>query len=495
MHLLELHYDVLLRTFKFLDVKSILRSSGVCSAFRTLAQSKHVWLAVVHNLASRNLLAVPPQDVLLGYTATQLVEEVKRAMFGPYTWDAASPRPPAVLRHIHVSMPGPSESSVSEPALLAGDRHLLVSRGTACEIWDIAENRRLWVRDGVIRSDIIVRPVGDGTQIFIAMWSPRPSVHARNPDQLDCKIVVQTHVLDLITKSERPLLTIQLPRNFTKFSGVVMGGDFWVADVEWRVLAVPEQPPDYMNRPDLLCDFDPWRGGIIIVNWRDHTFVLVRGLLTHKNLLPGHLIASTIAEGAQVVLHSWAAFDAQWQPLNSSTLAEAANSPLRVEPAVLQRVEYPSLPGWRTPFINVHECPLNHGSYVVSTHKASSHDLPAGSAERLLPSLHRYRLTLPTSSGATPITAPPLWKKISSSGAINRVLMGSLTYAGFGVAAFLEGLSLAPTRFVGQPTTAEKAQDVDRSSAGTQFQGKRSILAKHRGTRRLLCGWCKYILL
>ncbi|KAJ6505835.1 hypothetical protein C8R47DRAFT_1192455 [Mycena vitilis] len=458
MHLLELHYDVLLRTFIFLDVNTILRSSGVCSAFRTLAQSKHVWLAVVRNLASRNLLAVPSQEILLGYTATQLAEEVKRAMFGPHTWDAGSPRPPAVLRQVHVPMPGPLNSSVSEPVLLAGDRHLLVSRGTACEIWDIAENQRIWARNGVTRSDIIARPVLDGTQIFIALWSPRPSVLARNPKRLDGKIVVQTLVLDLGNKSERPLLTIQLPPNFTKCSGLVVAGDFWTADVEWQLPTDPNMPA-YEHTPDLVCDLDPWRGGILIVNWRDHTFVLMRCTLAHKNLLPGHLIASTTAEGAEIVLYSWGAFDAHWQPLSPSTLAEAAQSSLEIEPLVLQKVEYPSLPGWRTPIMSVHECPLNDGSYVVSTHKASSYNLPVESEESQMPSLHRYRLTLPTLSGSKLVAAPPVWKKILSSGAINRVLMDSLTYAGYGVAGFLAGFTLAPTRFVGRPATAEEAQE------------------------------------
>ncbi|KAJ7804405.1 hypothetical protein B0H14DRAFT_2884030 [Mycena olivaceomarginata] len=416
MHFLDLNYDVLLRTLTFLDVTSIMRCTEVCSAFRRLAQSKHVWLAVVHNLGRRNLLSLPPRDTLLGYSATRIIQEVKRAVFGPWTWAPTSSRAPVVRRQIHVSMSGPPLSSASEPTLLFGDKHLLV---------------KLWARDGVIQSHMLARPVRNGTELLIALWSGRPSPCvsefclayrfltplfrlARDPKRLDCNILMRTLVLDLKTNSETPLLPIQLPRNFTKFSDVVMADDFWAADVEW------------------FGHGAGWHSGVLIVNWRDHIFVLLRYRLAHKKLLPGHLLALTkAAEASNVVL-------------------------LRIPPLVLQRVEYPVLPGYRTPLMSVHDCLLNHESYVVSTHTASTYSLPADSETCRLPSLHRYRLTLPTASYSVPV--PLGWKKISSAGAINRVFMHSLTYAGYGLAVPSD--SRPPTtQIVCRPATGEDAQE------------------------------------
>jgi hypothetical protein len=151
-------------------------SFQVCSAFQRLAQSKHVWLAVVHYLGHRGMLSLPPRDTLLSYSATQLIQEVRRAVCGPWTWAATSSQAPALRRQIHVSMYGPSTSSACEPTLLFGDRHLLVKRGTGCEIWDIAENRPVWARDGVIRSQMVAQPVRNGTELFIALWSVRASM-------------------------------------------------------------------------------------------------------------------------------------------------------------------------------------------------------------------------------------------------------------------------------------------------------------------------------
>jgi hypothetical protein len=130
---------------------------------------------VVYNLGRQNLLSLPPRDTLLGYSATQLIQEVKQAVFGPWTWAPTSSQAPVVRRRIHVSMSGPSTSSACEPTLLFGDRHLLVKRGTGCEIWDVAENRPVWARDGVIRSNMLAQPVQNGTELLIALWSGCPS--------------------------------------------------------------------------------------------------------------------------------------------------------------------------------------------------------------------------------------------------------------------------------------------------------------------------------
>ncbi|KAF8179955.1 hypothetical protein K438DRAFT_2021458 [Mycena galopus ATCC 62051] len=444
MHFLDLNYDVLLRMFTFLDITSILCSAEVCSAFQRLARSKHVWLAVVHDLGHRNLLSLPPRDTLLGYSATQLVQEVKRAVFGPYTWAPASSRAPAVRRRIHIS--SLSTPPVCEPTLLLGDRHLLVKRGTGCEIWDIAENRPVWARDGAERSQMLAQLVQNGTELLITQWRAPPSLMARDPRRLNCKILVQSLVLDLKTSSETPLLPIQLPPNFTKFSDVVMGDNFWAADVQWHAHGVD------------------WHGGTLIVNWKDHTFMLMHYMLAHKacsvalsvKILPGYLLALTkVAEASEIVLYPWAAFDPHWQLLNTTTLVKTSLSAPIIPPVVLQRVEYPAL-GYRI-LMSVHDCPLNHGSYVVSTHTASTYSLPADSETRRLPSLHRYRLTLPTLSSS--VQAPPRWKKISSAGAINQVFMHSLTYAGYGLKAPVINSRRPTTQVVCRPATGEDAQD------------------------------------
>ncbi|KAF8179387.1 hypothetical protein K438DRAFT_1255504 [Mycena galopus ATCC 62051] len=198
------------------------------------------------------------------YSTIELMQEVKPVVSGPAAWTATSSRPPAARQRIHASIPGPRSLTASDPILLSGDTHLLVTRGTGCEIWDISENRRVWARDGVQRNRMLVHPVQNGTELFISLWDAphircsdyRPQIHGlQNRCANSCS---------RLENSERPLLPIRLPRNFTKFSEVVVAEDFWSAHVEWYSYGATRH------------------SGILIVNWREHIFVLFEGSLGHK---------------------------------------------------------------------------------------------------------------------------------------------------------------------------------------------------------------------
>ncbi|KAJ6569768.1 hypothetical protein DFH09DRAFT_1080492 [Mycena vulgaris] len=381
--LLDLNYDVLLRIFTYLDIASVLRSARVSSACNRLAQSKHVWLAIVFDLGCRHLLDLPPRDTLLRFSTTQLMKEVKRAVFGPRTWAANSSSAPAVRQHIHVSMSGPGSSPPSEPTLLSGDKHLLVTRGTGCEIWDITEGRRIWARDGILRRHVVAQPVHDGAGLLIALCTGQSPILTLDPALLNFKLLVQVFLLDLKTNSERRMPPIQLPRTCSVFYDPVIADDIWAANVQW-----------------LVQNGDCYQG-VLFVNWRETTFVLLHCSvrLVHK------------------------------------------------------QVEYPVLPGFRTPFMSVHDCLLHRGSYLVSTHTASSFSLPADSEDSRRPALHRYRLTLPTS---TP--APPTWERISCAGTINCVYIDSFTYAGYGMSFPTSSRRPVP-RLVCRPATGESTVD------------------------------------
>ncbi|KAJ6571348.1 hypothetical protein B0H19DRAFT_1372467 [Mycena capillaripes] len=361
MRLLDLNYDALLRIFALLDVLSALRSTQVSVAFRRLALSKHVWLAVV------------------------------------------------TLRDL-----GPS--SPSEPALLSGDKHLLVKRGHDCEIWDISEDRQIWARTGIHRSHIVTQPVNDGTELLIALWTAQPiglfPGHTRT--QPDYKIVVQLLLLDLKANSERQILSIQLPQMFTQLSEPLIDGDFWAADVQWVAQGG--------------C-----HSGILIVNWREKEFVLLNCEVVHKKILPGYLLGPTdVGEKSHM----------------------AAYCPFKIVPINLQEVDYPALPGtWRTPLMTAHDCLLQRGSYIVFTHTASTTSLPSNDETYREPSLHRYRLTLPTASSVSPI-----WEHVSAEGTLNCVFLDSFTYAGYGLSFPGHSRRLAP-RTVCRPTTGEKMFD------------------------------------
>ncbi|KAJ7276867.1 hypothetical protein C8J57DRAFT_1310600 [Mycena rebaudengoi] len=440
MLLLDLNYDVLLRIFTYLDIASVLQSARVSSACKKLAQSKHVWLAIVLDLGYRHLLDLPRRDTLLQFSTMQLIEEVKRAVLGPRTWAADSSSVPTVRRKIHLDTSGPGSSPPSEPTLLSGDKHLLVQRGTGCEIWDIAEGRRIWARDGIIRDQVFAQPVHDGTELLIVLCTGQPQIWelTLDPALLNCKLLVQVFLLDLKTNLERQMPPIQLPRTCTEFSDPVIADNIWCATIKWFV-----QNGDFYK-------------GVFLVNWRETKFVLLHHSvqLLHKNILCGHLLALTGAGSkSDVVLYPSASFDPHWELLDSILLARIAHSPVRIKPIFLQRVEYPELPGFRPPRMSVHECLLHHGSYLVSTYNASVNRLPPDSEKSRRPALHRYRLTLWEST-----LLKPTWERISCTGTINCVLMDSFTYSGYGLSFSPRAPRLAP-RFICRPATGESTVD------------------------------------
>ncbi|KAJ6571537.1 hypothetical protein B0H19DRAFT_1130293, partial [Mycena capillaripes] len=382
----------------------------VSAAFRRLALSKHVWLAVLYNLGNNNLLDLPPRHNLLSFSTTQLIEQVKRAVFGPETWAANSSRAPTVRRQTHVALWSTVSSPPTEPALLSGDKHLLLKRGDGCEIWDINEDKQIWARLDVHRRHIVAQPVNDDTEILIALWTGQPVGLLPDPTRLDYRLVAELHLLGLKANTVREISTIQFPRTLAKLSDPLIAGDFWAADVQWFAQGA-------------------WDTGILIVNWREKLFVLLAYNVVHKKILRGYLLALTnVGEMSRVVLYPWAAFDSHWRPFTSAALVKASYCPFRMVPITLQEVEYPALPGWRTPLMTVHDCLLQRGSYIISTYTASINGLPSDEETYHQPSLHRYRLTLPTA-----ISGPPIWKRVSSAGILNCVFVDSLTYAGYGL--------------------------------------------------------------
>ncbi|KAJ7719435.1 hypothetical protein DFH07DRAFT_314259 [Mycena maculata] len=196
------------------------------------------------------------------------------------------------------------------------------------------------------------------------------------------------------------------------------------------------------------------------VNWRETTFVLLHCSvrLAHKKILCGHLLAMTWAgANSKVVLYPSTSFDSHWAPLDSMALARAAHfpTPTIIEPITLHQVEYPALPGFRTPLMSVHDCLLHWGSYVVSTHTASIASIPADILESRRPALHRFRLTLRVPPSTS---APPTWERISCAGSINCVLIDSLTYAGYGMT--FSSLPRRPVpQLVCRPATGEGTVD------------------------------------
>ncbi|KAJ7195063.1 hypothetical protein GGX14DRAFT_677429 [Mycena pura] len=377
--------DVLLSILTYLDVASVVQCQRVSRHFQALARSKQIWMFLVRDLDRRGLIDLPPPDVLSTYSAMQLVAEVKRIVVGPTTWLSHSDRQPTVRRQLHIPLGNYSLS----PMLLPGGRHLLVERGLACELWDIAKSRRIWMRNGVSHGQVAVEYTCGKEELTFAIAMP---------------MTIEIVRLNLHSNMQHVVASYKLPSRFLQVSNTVIKGDFIALAIDYQ-----------------------W---ILLLNWKE-TKVAILGLwgnfANHSlHLISGHLVALTSTASAEVFLYPIAAFESHWHPMTSKSLDAAARSSVNggpFQPTVLRLAEYPRMEGRRPEQLFVHECPLRHSSFVVSTHSVCA----TTSGPYLHPSFHRFRLTI------SELTTPSRlhWRLLFSSDSVSAY--EDFTYAGHGL--------------------------------------------------------------
>ncbi|KAJ6552724.1 hypothetical protein B0H19DRAFT_1236000 [Mycena capillaripes] len=377
-HVLNLNYDVLLHIFTFLNVAALTRCNRVLkaplSSFASiLAQSKYVWLSLVSDLGRRLFLDLRPRHALLKYSTSDLIDEVKRVVRGPQTWPADPLRSPSIRHGIHIPMaselPRPCE-----PCLLLGGKHLLVQRGSSgCELWEVATRRQIWARSNITRKEVATNLLHSTNEILIGLTV------SRGP------LSFEVLKLELDSNSVKQNISINLPSSFTELMNPVIDDHFFAADVGGWTQTIG------------------WRAGILLVDLRNHRFVILRGEYVHK-------------------------------PLASLALATRMDFVERIGRRTLQLVEYPELPGRRTPLMEVHECVLHENSYIISTYTAGTCTLKSEDPRSGRHSYFRYRLTFSSSSISSSVT-PWIWQRISSAVPVgsNCTFFQSLTFAGYGL--------------------------------------------------------------
>ncbi|KAJ7197750.1 hypothetical protein GGX14DRAFT_667485 [Mycena pura] len=379
----HLNDDVLFYILTYLDVTSVIQCQRVSRHFQALTQSRQVWMSLARDLGRRGLIDLPLPD-LSNYSTMQLVTEVKRIVVGPTTWLSHSDRQPTVHRQLHI----PLGSDSLAPQLLPGGRHLLVERGVACELWDIVEHRRILMRNDV---QVAIEFTHGKEELTLAV------VISTMP------MTIQVLRLNLHNDMQHIVASPKLPSWSLHISNTVIKGDF--------VLLVVND------------------ASVLLLNWKETKCVILpRFARNSVHLIPGHLVALTSSSpSAKVLLYPFTAFESHWFPMTSDSIDAATEAALTgTKPTVLQQVEYPEVAGCRAPQLFVHECPLHHSSFIVSTNRVCGY-----ASLHLHPSFHRFPLTVsaPTSPSKWH------WRHLFSSGSVTayKDQLMAFTYAGYGL--------------------------------------------------------------
>ncbi|KAJ6501208.1 hypothetical protein C8R47DRAFT_259646 [Mycena vitilis] len=163
----HLDEDVLVVVLTNCDVHTVLSASRVNKQIRTLALSKHVWLAIVEDLIARCFIDSFSDPNLHKYSAAELREMVKRAVCGPSTWaNACTGCTPVAHHKISVQSrciaAGPGNWSTYVKLLPGGQFFTLENYNGRLECWGIESGRCIWSYSEKRRTTYAVDILDDG---------------------------------------------------------------------------------------------------------------------------------------------------------------------------------------------------------------------------------------------------------------------------------------------------------------------------------------------
>ncbi|KAJ7288656.1 hypothetical protein C8J57DRAFT_1280964 [Mycena rebaudengoi] len=216
MRLEQLDEDILCFILCICDVYTVLSMSQVNRSFKRIADSKHIWICLIADLAARGLIDLPHDCPFREFSSAQLREEIKRIVLGPQTWSCPSRSSPIVSREFRI----PGDSPPPRLQLLLGGTHLIVEHTSRIELWHIATSAVIWscVHTESFFWRRCVAELGD--KRFVILLSVDPHV---------LRII---HI-DLDTGHSAELFRIEPPQGAEFLNEPLLSGDFFLCELTW----------------------------------------------------------------------------------------------------------------------------------------------------------------------------------------------------------------------------------------------------------------------
>lgn len=115
-----------------------------------ISRTKQLWISVIRDLGSRQMLDRGVDEVLEETSTEALIAEAKRAVVGPHTWSKTSVSPPTISRQVTIPFDAQQRTPYAE--FLPGGRHILFYtwysendlQATVVVLWDVHLARQIW---------------------------------------------------------------------------------------------------------------------------------------------------------------------------------------------------------------------------------------------------------------------------------------------------------------------------------------------------------------
>nr|GAT45919.1 predicted protein [Mycena chlorophos] len=236
--------DIVVSVFAMCDIGSVLATSQTCKRLHSIAFERSVWISLIQDLQSRQLMDLTQTPSLTTLRTSQLIGLVRRLVHGPLSWrdrtdemDIISSQSfPSPALQNQIIIPLPAEQSRpgfhiynrNEVQLLPDGTHLLCSNSGILECWNVAIKKRIW------RHACVVSP-GQADVVEFAATRAGPEVlrivmgirvpYLQTDMRLDCVEVVevdlQTCISQILVSSQ---MTSPIPDNALR--GAIIHGDF-----------------------------------------------------------------------------------------------------------------------------------------------------------------------------------------------------------------------------------------------------------------------------
>ncbi|KAK7047055.1 hypothetical protein R3P38DRAFT_3258459 [Favolaschia claudopus] len=346
----ELGEDIVLLILTSCDVSTVLIVGEVNRALRVWSLRKQLWISLVEELVSRNLVDIPHGKPLVDHSVPDLIALVKRIVLGPATW-LESDSGPSLTQEIQVSHPCLSTDSME---LLSGGRYIFVGRRDDClELWDIYAATAIWQMP-IPRYPIRAIEMLDGGHTAVVCVVVRGKISI-------------IHVC-LNTGNSTELAQIQLQAQLRVDGQMIsLCGDFVALTVTWVFTANP--------------DFSMKRF-VLLVDWRQRTYILIRysvpetsigGFFPSVSFPCGHIICNVDPDS--IFIYALADLKGLWQPINSMNPDNCFDCRFSgIKPVVFEQINNLPIQGqvenlWNPVFV-LYRSPLRHDSYKLLIYHA-----------------------------------------------------------------------------------------------------------------------------
>ncbi|KAK6987523.1 hypothetical protein R3P38DRAFT_3374706 [Favolaschia claudopus] len=300
----DLGEDLLIKILSLCDVYSVLSVSAVNKYLSKVASTKQLWVVLMQNLVTNGLLVPPSKAELALYSTADIIDDIKRIVHGPQTWEPAATLPPIIHRQITFDL-HLDAASLRGIQLLPGGKYAVVETSNAVKLYAIFDTRCIWEKPAPKVRSMATDMSCDGSVLRILLAPKQLSKLGDFSERAEFII----HEIDLTSGHSREVFTLPMPpENIFDM--------WWCIDLQENLFLIQTMTMS-LTRGHMFILIDWYTSQQVILSYQEYT----PGLDLSPRLAANHILAMGRAripqfEGLNFLVTAIADLEHYWHPLN-----------------------------------------------------------------------------------------------------------------------------------------------------------------------------------